>query len=65
MICNQCGERWANLPPNWPYEMLTKDEESDRVGEYRSDKVRCCPKCIDASNFRMDYLKSDMYEENK
>lgn len=50
MICNNCGMRWADLPPNFPDVMLTKEEDEERHKVFRNDEVQCCPTCIEELN---------------
>lgn len=60
MICSNCKTRWADFPkedftidkrgilPNTP-ETTVK-----REGNFNSDKIQCCPDCIDELNAQLD-----------
>jgi len=60
MICSNCKIRWADLPANYPYEMLTEEEELERVKIFENDEIRCCPMCIEELNARIDGLKNSL-----
>ncbi len=60
MICSNCKIRWADLLPNYPYEIMTKEDEAERARVFDSDEVKCCPICVEELNAQMDYWKESL-----
>ncbi len=60
MICSNCKIRWAPLPENFPYDMPTPEEETERIKVFENDNIECCPHCIEELNAHQDYLKRQL-----
>ena len=56
MICSNCGMRWADFPENdfsidaKGITPKTPEAETRRKEKFDSNKIDCCPDCLDELN---------------